>query len=211
MRHGKRATKAKFEEAIACYHLKKIPQAMELLGHCIKIAPKDIPAHIYISRCEEYAATGQHLSTGELDTHMEWRGEFQIGVEEIDKSHRSLFDKINDFIAATRKGDHSGIFEVLNFLASHAQTYFRTEEELMRRSEYPFLESHLQEHKRFIENFMALTQEAEAGTCDPHYLSFRVQLLLFDWFTGHIAKTDRHMGRHLLGSLRSASDSTPST
>ncbi len=199
LRHGKRATKAKFEEAIAYYHLQKIPQAMELLAHCIKIAPKDIPAHIYMSRCEEYLATGQHLSTGELDTHMEWRSEFQIGIEEIDKSHRRLFDKINDFIAATSKGDHSGIFEVLTFLASHAQTYFKTEEELMRRNEYPFLESHLQEHKRFIENFMALTQEAEAGTCDPHYLSFRVQLLLFDWFTGHIAKTDRHMGRHLLG------------
>jgi hemerythrin len=210
LRHGKRATKAKFEEAIAYYHLKKIPQAMELLGYCIKIAPKDIPAHIYMSRCEEYEATGEHLSTGELDTQMEWRSEFQIGIEEIDKSHRELFDKINNFIVTTKKGDHSGISEVLAFLAGHAQTFFRTEEQLMRHNEYPFLESHLQEHKRFIENFIALTQESVAGTCDPLYLSFRVQLLLFDWFTGHIAKTDRHMGRHQLGSLRSTSVTTPS-
>ena len=208
LRHGKRATKAKFEEAIAYYHLKKIPQAMELLSHCIKIAPKDVPAHIYMSRCEEYLATGQHQSTGELDTHMEWRSDFQIGIDEIDKSHRDLFEKINNFIATTQKGDHSGIFEVLAFLALHAQTYLRTEEELMRRNEYPFIESHLQEHKRFIENFMALTQEAKTGIGDPHYLSFRVQLLLFDWFTGHIAKTDRHMGRHLLGNIQPSSDAT---
>ena len=72
----------------------------------------------------------------------------------------------------------------------------------MRRHNYPFLESHLQEHKRFVENFTALAKEAEAGTCDPYYLSFRAQLLLYDWFTGHLAKTDRHMGRHLLAVMQ---------
>lgn len=202
LRHGKRATKIRFEEAIACYHLKQIPHAMELLAHCIRLAPDDIPAQIYMSRCAEYQATGQHVSTGELDTSMEWRDEFQIGIEEIDKPHKLLFDKINDFIATTRNGDHSGIIEVFSFLANHTQTYFGTEEELMQHYNYPFRESHLQEHKRFIENFMALTKEAEAGNSDPHYLSFRIQLLLFDWFTGHLAKTDRHMGRYLLGAMK---------
>ena len=212
LRHGKRASRAKFEEAIAYYHLRKIPHAMELLTQCIKIAPKDIPAHIYMARCEEFQATGQHLTTGELDTDLEWRNEFQTGIEEIDKPHRRLFEKINDFIASARNGDHSRILEIFSFLASHTQTYLSTEEALMRRYDYPFLESHLQEHKRFVENLMALTEEAEAGTSDPHYLSFRIQLLLFDWFTGHLAKTDRHMGRHLLGAMQqrlSAASSSP--
>ena len=202
LRHGKRASKAKFEEAIAYYHLQRIPQSMELLTHCIQIAPKDISAHIYLARCKEYLATGHHLSTGELDTNLEWRSEFQIGIEEIDKPHKRLFNKINDFIAGARKGGPSGILDVLTLLANHTQTQFKIEEELMRRYNYPFLESHLQEHKRFIENFMALATETEAETSDPHYLSFRVQLLLFDWFTGHLAKTDRHMGRHLLGAMQ---------
>jgi hemerythrin len=210
LRYGKRASKAKFEEAIAYYHLKRIPQAIELLTHCTKIAPKDIPAHIYMARCEEYLTTGQHLSTGELNTDLEWRNDFQIGIEEIDKPHRRLFEKINDYISGVRKEHHSEILDVLTFLENHTQTYFRTEEELMRRYDYSFLESHLQEHKRFIENFMLLTKETEARTSDPHYLSFRVQLLLFDWFTGHIAKTDRHMGRYLLGAMRPTSDTTTS-
>ena len=72
----------------------------------------------------------------------------------------------------------------------------------MRRYNYPFLESHLQEHKRFIQNFMALKAEIDEATCNPRYLSFRAQLLLFDWFTGHIAKTDRHMGRHLVNAMQ---------
>ena len=206
LRHAKRASKAKFEEAIAYYHMQRIPQAMELLAHCTTIAPKDIPARIYMDRCEEYLATGQHISTGELNTSLEWRDEFQIGIEEIDRSHERLFDKINEFIAGARKEDYSRIIEILTFLKNHTQIYFKTEEDLMRRHDYPFLESHLQEHKRFIENVVALIKEAEAKISDPHYLSFRIQLLVFDWFTGHLAKTDRHMGRHLLGPMQPSSD-----
>ena len=208
LRLGKRASKAKFEEAIAYYHLKKIPQAIDLLGDCIKIAPKDIPAHIYMARCEEFLTTGQHISTGELDAHMEWRSEFQIGIEEIDKPHRRLFSNINDFISTTKDASHSAILEILHCLANHAQTHFKAEEELMRRYNYPFLESHLQEHKRFMENFIVLSKEAGEGTSDPNYLSFRVQLLLFDWYSGHLAKADRHMGRHLLGAMQRPSPAT---
>ncbi len=84
LRDGKRATKDKFEEAIAYYHLKEIPRAMELLNQCLEITPKDVPARIYLARCEEYLASGQHFTTGELNNHLEWREEFQIGIEEID-------------------------------------------------------------------------------------------------------------------------------
>ena len=67
----------------------------------------------------------------------------------------------------------------------------------MSQYDYPFLKGHMQEHIRFIENFTALKEEADAGNYDLPYLSFRTQLLLFDWFTGHIAKTDRHAGRFI--------------
>jgi len=209
LRNGKRTTRADFEEAIAQYHLKEIPRAIELLTHCIRMVPKDIPAHIYMARCEEFLATGQHYSTGELDTHMEWRAEFQVGIEAIDKPHRLLFEEINAFIAANRKGDQSKILEILVFLKKHTQAYFSHEEELMRRHDYPFLDSHLHEHARFIANLWTLSKEAEAGYADTNYLSFRVQLLLVDWFTCHLAKSDRHMGRHLLGAIQSATTPKP--
>ncbi len=67
VRDGKRADKTKFEEAIAYYHLKDIQRAMKLLTECVEATPKDIPARIYLSRCEQYIATGQHITTGELN------------------------------------------------------------------------------------------------------------------------------------------------
>ena len=202
LRNGKRASKPEFEEAIACYHMKEIPRSIELLNHCIKVAPKDIPAHIYHARCEDYLAVGQHLSTDELNNALEWRDEFHIGIENTDKSHKQLFDKINAFTMAEKHGDNGAFHKIFSYLESHAQTSLKAEEDLMRRYNYSFIDSHQQEHKRFIENFMALKKEAEAGTCNQLYLSFRTQLLLFDWFTGHIAKADRHMGRYLVHSIQ---------
>ena len=206
LRNAKRASRPAFEEAIAYYHLKEIPRSIELLTRCVEIAPYDIPARIYKTRCEEYLASGQHISTGELNNRMEWQNEFQIGIEEIDKAHRHLYGKINAFISAGANEGYEAIHEVLTFLASHTETHFKTEESLMQHHGYPFLESHLQEHKRFIENFMALKGEAEARTCDTLYLSFRTQLLLLDWFSGHIAKADRHMGRYLLNAMQPAAE-----
>ncbi len=202
LRSGKITSKPKFEEAIAYYHLKEIPRSIELLNQCIKIAPKDIPAHIYLARCEDYLTTGQHLSTGELDNALEWRAEFHIGIENIDKSHKQLFDKINTFTLAEKIESNNAFHEIFAYLANHAQVSLKTEENLMHRYSYSFLDGHLQEHKRFIENFMALKKEAEANTCDPLYLSFRTKLLLFDWLTGHVAKADRHMGRYLVHAIQ---------
>jgi adenylate cyclase len=202
VRDGKRATKIKFEEAVAYYHLKHIPRAMELFKQCIETVPKDIPARLYLSRCERYLAAGQHFSTGELNTPMEWKGEFQIGIKEIDQSHSHVFSKANEFIAASLAKDASTIREIFDHLVSHHAESEREEEELMRRYNYPFLASHLQEHKRFIENFAALKEEADAGDFDLPYLTFRTQLLLLDWFNGHIAKSDRHAGRYLIGAMQ---------
>jgi hemerythrin len=197
LRDGKRAAKIKFEEAIACYHLKEIPRAMELLAHCIETTPKDIPARIYLARCEEFLATGQHLTTGELNKHLEWREEFQVGIEEIDSPHKRLFGKVNEFISTLANQERQAIREAFADFTSHHIESESEEVELMRRYNYPFLDTHLQEHKRFIDNLAALREEADEGTCELPYLSFRVQLLLFDWFTGHIAKTDRHLVRYL--------------
>lgn len=204
LRNAKRASKPAFEEAIAYYHLKEIPRSIELLTRCIENAPDDIPARTYLARCEEYLATGQHVGTDELNNHLEWRDVFRIGIEEIDNAHRLLYDKIDAFISTGRNGSHGSIREILAFLAGHTEIHFRTEEGLMQRHNYPFSESHLQEHKRFIENFTALNEEAVAEACDPLYLSFRTQLLLFDWFSGHIAKADRHMGRYLVHAIQPA-------
>jgi hemerythrin len=198
LRDGKRKTRAQFESAVAHYHFKEIPRAIELLNECLREAPKDIPARIYLTRCEQYLATGEHVTTGELNNHLEWKESFQNNIDQIDQTHRQLFNKVNDMITAFAAKDRQSIGVIFSYLANHQEESEGEEESLMRRYDYPFLETHLREHKRFFKNFMELKAEADSPTCDLPYLSFRTQLLLLDWFTGHIAKIDRHAGRYIL-------------
>lgn len=198
LRDSKRTDKVKFESAIASYHLKDIATAMKLLNECIEKSPKDIPAHIYLARCEQYQNTGQHFTTGELNTQMEWRKEYQVHVITMDRSHRHLFNKINELIAASISGNSTEMRLIFCYLASHFIESRDEEEELMSRYDYPFAEEHLREHKRLIEDFTALKEEVDSGEYNTPYLAFRAQLLLFDWFSGHIAQSDRHLGRHII-------------
>ena len=186
-----------FDEAIAYYHLKDIPRALELLKKCVEIAPKDIPAQIYLERCHEFQSTGQHWSTGEFEIGLIWKEEFINGLEPLDTSHRKLLDKINLLIAQIKKGSNESFQEIFAFLAEHTQTIFPIEDQLMQQHKYPFTESHQQEHKRFIENFKELEKRSLADMDEPRYLSFRTELLLLDWFSSHATKADRHLTRFL--------------
>lgn len=197
LRDGKRLTKTKFEAAVAHYHLKEIPRAMELLRECLETAPKDIPARIYLARCEQFQATGQHLTTGELNNHLEWRDAFQTSIDSIDHTHRQLFNKINELISAFAARDLPTIRLIFAYLASHHEESEQEEESLMRQYNYPFLDTHLKEHKRFKKKFQELKEEADSRKSDLSCISFRTQLLLLDWFIGHIAKVDRHAGRFI--------------
>lgn len=198
LRDGKRASRDQFEKAVIHYHLKEIPLATELFTRCLETAPDDTPARIYLARCINFLAGGEHLSTNELNNRLEWKDEFQTGIEQIDAPHKLLFDKINGFISASAAGDGTAVRDMLAYLASHYAESLRQEEDLMRRYGYPFLDSHAQEHQCLIVNLTALKEAADSGDNDLLHLSFRTQLLLFDWFSGHIAKSDRHAGRHLL-------------
>lgn len=202
VRDSKRANKARFEAAIACYHLKEIPRAMELLNQCLEATPKDIPARIYLSRCEQYQATGQHFSTGELNNHLAWRKEYQTNIDVIDQLHRQLFGKVNDLIYAFVGRDTKAIRAIFGYLLSHFAECKAEEEELMNCYHYPFVDDHLHEHERFIEDFRALKEEADSEDYDVSHLSFRAQLLLFDWFGGHISHSDRHAARHINAQIK---------
>lgn len=198
LRDSKRADKIKFETAVASYHFKDIDTAMRLFSECIEKSPKDIPAHFYLSRCKQFQTTGRHFTTGELNAQMQWRKEYQVHVLSIDRSHRHLFNKINEFISVSITRDITALRLIFSYLAGHLIENREEEEELMARYNYPFATEHLREHTRFVENFMALKEELDTDHCDLRFLSFRTQLLMFDWFSGHISQSDRHAGRHII-------------
>lgn len=131
---------------------------------------------------------------------MEWKREFQVHIDTIDLSHRHLFTKVNELISAFMAADKKAIRIIFAYLASHLIENASEEEVLMYRHDYPFLKKHVQEHKRFVDDFTGLKEEVDTTNYDLHHLLFRAQLLLFDWFGGHIANSDRHAARHIINA-----------
>jgi hemerythrin len=197
LRSCKVACQPLFDEAIAYYHLKEIPRALELLEKCVEIAPKDYPAQFYLERCHEYQTSGLHHSTGEFEIGLTWKDEFLNGFEPLDTSHRKLLDKINLLVSQIKQNNTNNFHDIFAFLDGHTQSLFPIEDELMKQHKYPFTESHQQEHKRFIENYKELEKKSLSGMDDPRYISFRTELLLLDWFSSHATKADRHLTRFL--------------
>lgn len=200
LRASKRESLDVFEKAVAYYHLKDVAKAIPLFKQCVSIAPEDFAATLYLQRCYEFQASGQHVGTGELQAGLEWKEEQHTGLPEIDDAHRVLMERINILSAQIDQDDCGNFVDIFPFLYQHTRHLFPIEEELMRKHRYPFAEGHAQEHKRFTESFAELEHKARIGKEDPRYLAFRTELLLLDWFTSHATKADRHFARFLLNN-----------
>lgn len=197
LRNNKRQGLAIFEKAVAYYHMQDIAKAIPLFKQCLEIAPEDFPALIYLERCYEYQATGQHLGTGELQTGLVWKDGQHAGLPEVDDTNRALMERVNLLTAQIEQNDCRDFAGIFPFLRQHAQHIFPVEEKLMQEHHYPFAEGHIKEHRHFIENFTELEKKAENSMEDPRYLAFRTELLLLDWFASHATKADRHFARFL--------------
>lgn len=198
VRAGKEQMRQPFEEAVAYYHLKQVERAIPLLEACLEVVPSDYPAQIYLQRCQDFLATGQHTGCGEIGETLVWRDEFETGVAEIDQEHRALVDCMNNLALLVRRGDVSGLSSAVSFLSSYVHAHFGNEERLMHDWHYPMLGEHVQEHRRFVQEFGKLKEAILGGQHDALYLCFQIQLLMFDWFAHHTTRTDRHLSRFIL-------------
>jgi hemerythrin len=197
LRLSKDESRAIFEQAVSYYHLKDITRSIPLFQDCIKICPSDLSAQIYLERCYDFQSTKQHIGTAELDILMTWKDEFKTGNKAQDSAHQAFLEKINQLATRIRLNEGNDFHDIFDFLTEHVQTLFPIEEEQMYKHEYPFAESHAQEHKRFIENFTDLSHRMQAASEDPRYLAYRTVLLLLDWFAAHATKADRHFARYM--------------
>jgi hemerythrin-like metal-binding protein len=198
VRELKKKTIDLFEEAIAHYHFKKADKARELLNTYLEINPQDIPAKKYLARCERYLQTGIHEGTDELDYTVRWTPEMSIGHSAIDEQHRELFQKTNILIEIVMKGNRAAETEkAVSLLSECAVHHFRTEEDLMRQHEYPFLDIQEQQHDRFVRSFAKLKEEIPKFKGNQLYLMFRIKIFIVDWLVNHTTKEDMHLGQFI--------------
>lgn len=84
----------------------------------------------------------------------EWKDEFNLGVERIDKEHQRLFKIINKLFSFQEE-DKNGQWacqEGIKYFRTHTVKHFADEEAYMSEIHYSGLERHRQIHTNFREN-----------------------------------------------------------
>jgi hemerythrin-like metal-binding protein len=118
-----------------------------------------------------------------------------VGVAKIDEQHKTLIALINGLDEAMRRGEGRSVLRsTLDGLVNYTHTHFAAEESLFEAFCYPQIESHLEQHKEFIDRIDEFQRQYEAGQL---MLSVDVMSFLGGWLLNHIRVCDRAFGPFL--------------
>lgn len=128
-----------------------------------------------------------------MENQLEWKEEFNIGVEEIDKEHQRLFTVINRLFALGEEGEKGkkACEEGIKYFYEHAVKHFADEEKYMELIHYDNLKMHRRIHRGFRDNTLpALEEELKAADYSPeaveHFLA-----VCAGWLLGHTLTEDQ--------------------
>ena len=128
-------------------------------------------------------------------TLLEWRDDFNIGIEEVDHEHRELIGLINALhaeLGGARSDDRVEAFlgEILAGVSAH----FALEEKVMRARHYNALAEHKSDHERLLDGLRDLMDE-QAGDAALDEEAFATRL--GEWFSAHFRTQDARLHRFL--------------
>ncbi len=127
-------------------------------------------------------------------TFMPWSKDLEIGIEEIDKQHRWLFELTNRLhkIINNNETQHPEIQHALEQLVDYTMNHFIIEEELFERLGYPETDAHKAQHNVFCHNVMDLLIRHDSG----EVVNTEMLKLLKDWLLHHICAVDKAYVAH---------------
>jgi hemerythrin len=126
-----------------------------------------------------------------------WTQTLAIGIAEIDRQHRALFERAAKFEAAVKARKPAyHLEELFSYLEHHMQTHFEAEERFMRERGYPHLAEHLKEHLEFKRTLHSLLPHWESEGESPALVMALVGLL-DQWLTEHVSTSDRDFGEFM--------------
>lgn len=129
--------------------------------------------------------------------HLTWKeNRHGVGIAVIDSQHRELIERVNQIADGVAKRDQSeAVQEILGGTILFAREHFAFEEQLMAEYGFPDMESHIEEHRRLLQQLNNLSKE------DPRAprrnKAALVSAFLTDWMDHHIHQADKELGEFL--------------
>ncbi|NQZ76166.1 MAG: hemerythrin family protein [Ekhidna sp.] len=128
------------------------------------------------------------------DTMITWSEKFEIGIEEIDEQHQSLFNYINDLEECIQDGEYEGnrIQIIFNFFQLFCATHFSLEETCMIKDVCPVYEQNKKAHANFLAYYKKFRVTYKTAINKLALLE-EFHGILIKWLANHIMKIDMQM------------------
>ena len=118
---------------------------------------------------------------------IEWSPTLEIGIPEIDYQHKNLVSMLNALGTNIEEGAGKAVIgEVIEALDAYVLTHFASEERLMEKMGYEYIDEHKAEHHRLAETVQRHRAAYAKGECSPQELLE----FLIRWLLNHIAGAD---------------------
>lgn len=119
-----------------------------------------------------------------------WTDDLKIGIDSIDKQHKSIFDKSNEIFDLGINSDMDNVEEVFTFLMSYATNHFYEEESIMIEYKYDKFLEHRDQHNYFIEEIYKIYKDIVNSKLSETNLN-DLKVLIIEWLANHISYDDK--------------------
>lgn len=120
---------------------------------------------------------------------IQWSESISVNNYEIDNQHKNLIQLTNNLILNSNAKVNSEIIgETLQKLLKYIKEHFKDEEELLEKCNYPKLEEHKKEHKKFVLKIVRFCKDVLDGksTVTEEMINF-----LSGWLLNHTSVDDQ--------------------
>src|SRR5579863_7892233 len=116
----------------------------------------------------------------------------ELGRPDIDQEHKALARIVRELESAVEAGSQSAVPVLLEQLASYSGFHFQSEESAMRAADFPGLEAHAAEHRKFTAKITVLKYQLYRADLGRELLD-----LLHGWFRTHTMGSDEQFAAFL--------------
>ena len=134
---------------------------------------------------------------------LEWKPEYSVGDETLDRQHQGLIRLINKLSEET--GTTSMVGWVFEELKAYTHEHFTAEEQRLKAAGYPDLAEHKKEHRAF-EQWLSAVRQTYAMGASADLMAGSINAFLRNWLINHILSSDMAYRPFVEGGEGNAND-----
>jgi len=119
---------------------------------------------------------------------IEWEKKYSVNVRKLDKQHKKIISILNDILNLDFQKKPQKTEKIIDDLINYIKNHFSTEEEYLRKHNYPDFQAHKLEHEKFTVKVCEYQKDYLLDKSLPTISLFN---FVWDWFSQHILVTDK--------------------